>query len=436
MSATRLKQWVGIFHHRLIQNLLALYGVHVASYLLPLITVPFLARVLGPKSWGLLAMTQAFAGYLIIIIEYGFNLAATRAVARDRDSKKALSDLLAGIIGAKLLLTGIAVVPLLVVRRWVVPFQSEPLLLWMGFLWAACRANGFLWYFQGLERVRLVANLDIIFKITATVCIFIFIRSPAHGWLVLCLYGSGAACTMLGALFIAYREPGIYLRLPGPRLVLKALRLGGTIFISRAAISLYTIGNSFILGLFAPVYIVGYYAGAEKIMRAFIGLLKPATQVFYPRLSHLVNTAFDKAVKVVRMGGVVVGSVGILIGVAILLSAPAVVQLILGPGYPQVVPVLQVMAFLVPLIFLNMLLGIHWMLPLGMDRQYTMIVIAAGLLNLSLAVILAPRFAQMGMAWALVSTESFVLLSFYILLRLRRLDPFSRPVIAPGRVCG
>lgn len=50
------------FKHSLTQNILALYGVHFANYLFPLITVPYLARVLGPKEWGLLAFTQAFGG--------------------------------------------------------------------------------------------------------------------------------------------------------------------------------------------------------------------------------------------------------------------------------------------------------------------------------------------------------------------------------------
>lgn len=431
MSSLRLGRAAGIFHNRLIQNLLALYGVHAVYYLLPLITVPYLARVLGPTSWGLLAMTQAFGGYLIIIIEYGFNFAATRAVARYRDSKEVLSDLLAGVIGAKLLLTSIAFLLLLVVQRWLGPFQKVPLLLWMGFLWAACRANGLLWYFQGLERVKLVANLDIINRILATVGIFLFVHSPADGWLVLCFYGIGAVLTMIEALLIAYRESGIVLRIPTPRLVLEAFRFGWKMFLSTSAISIYTVGNSFILGLFAPANIVGYYAGAEKIMRAFTGLFGPVTQVFYPHLSRLVTTSFDKAVKMIRAGGIVVGSIGIVICVAILVSAPAVVQVILGKGYSQAVPVLRVMTILVPLIFLNMLLGVHWMLPLRMDSQYTVIVTAAGVLNLSLAVVLAPRFVHIGMAWALVATEMFVLLSFYILLQNRKLNPFSRIVTAP-----
>ena len=84
---------------RLARNIFALYVVRAANQLLPLIVIPYLARVLGPSGWGLVAFAQAFAMYGIITVEYGFEFSGTRAVARDRGQASRMSELVAGILG-------------------------------------------------------------------------------------------------------------------------------------------------------------------------------------------------------------------------------------------------------------------------------------------------------------------------------------------------
>lgn len=85
-------------------HILSLYGVQVARYLLLLVTIPYLTRVLGPSGWGLVAMTQAYDAYLSLPVDCGFNFPRSREVARYRDDKKRLSEIFAGVNGAKALL--------------------------------------------------------------------------------------------------------------------------------------------------------------------------------------------------------------------------------------------------------------------------------------------------------------------------------------------
>src|SRR5437773_5735868 len=91
-------------------NALGLYAVMIGSYLLPIATLVFLARLLGPQSWGSLAFMQAFAGMATLVVGYGFNFSATREVARFRDDPTHLADLLGGVLGAKVVLAGVAIV--------------------------------------------------------------------------------------------------------------------------------------------------------------------------------------------------------------------------------------------------------------------------------------------------------------------------------------
>lgn len=407
----------------MVQNILALYGVQFASYLFPLLTIPYLARVLGPNEWGLVAFAQAFGQYLVLIVEYGFSLSATREVARFHDSVEKRSELLAGVLGAKVMLAFMALVLAVIASRWVPAFSEYPRMLWAGVFWALAMAFNLMWYFQGMERMRVVATLDVGAKALSLVGIVLLVRVPEDGWKVLALMGAASLLSAVVALILAYRE--VPVRLPNVSLSLDALRLGWTMFLFRSAVSLYTVGNTFILGLFVQPQIVGYYAGAEKISKAFLGLLGPITQAIYPRMSQIVRHSRKEAARLARIGIVAVGFGGVLIGLVVFAASPLLVRILLGEGFGPAVQVLRVLALLPPLIAISNVLGIQWMLPLGLDRPFNIIILGAGLINIVLAVILAPRYAHIGMAWAVVLSEVFATGSMYMFLRSRSIDPFT-----------
>jgi polysaccharide transporter, PST family len=412
-----------LVRHALVQNTIALSAAQVGTYLFPLVTIPYLARVLGVAGWGLVAFAQAFGAYIGLGVEYGFSYSATREIARHRNDREKLAEITAGVLGAKVLLATVAIA-VAISARWYVPiFHDRPDLLWAGTFCALAQAFSMLWFFQGLERMKLVASLDFFAKALATMGIFILVKIPTDGWKVLALQGAGAGVSFVIGLVAAYAH--VQFRMPRWRSVWNALRTGWSMFLFRGSVSMYTVGNAFILGLFVPPQFVGYYAGAEKISKAFVSLLNPVTQTLFPRLSHLIHSARERAAQLARISLAVMGSGGLGMGILIFVLAPQIVRLILGSAYGPAVPVLRILAFLPPLIAVSNVFGIQWMLPLGMDRPFNTIIVIAGVINLGLAVALAPILKAEGMAWAVVVAEVFVALAMYFLLRHRRLDPES-----------
>ena len=398
-----------------------LYWAHLANYLLPLVTVPYLARVLGPGGWGRLAMALALGIYITHVVEYGFHLSATREVARSRGDRAHLADLIAGVLGARALLALLLLpIPLVLVARLPV-LGEHPSLLWGAYLWGVAQGSSFGWYLMGMERMRQAALLDTGTRVLATAGIFVLVRAPEDAALVLLLQAAAGFLAFGGGWFMVRREAPV--RWPGRQATQDALRMGWSMFAFRASAGLYTAGNAFILGLFAPPQVVGYYAGAEKIGRAIIGLLGPAGQALYPRVSHLAGFARTQALRMVRLGLAAMGLGGVLLGIAAFLAAPVLVRLLLGPGFEPAAAVLRVLALVPPLAAISNVLGIQWMLPLGLDRPFTRIVIGAGLLNVALAVWLAPSLGGMGMAWAVVAAEAFAAVGMWLYLRITRLDP-------------
>jgi len=407
----------------LARNVASLYGVQFASYLLPLVTLPYLTRVLGVATWGLVAFAQAFGSYAGAGIEYGFHLSATRAVARNRDSRDELAGLVAGVMGAKAMLAAGAVILAVFLESWIPLFRENPVFLWAAVFWAVGQSFSMLWYYQGFERMRLVAVLDVAGKAAATAGIFILVHHPADGWKVLALQGGGSLLSVTVATALVYRE--VPFRLPTWRLVSNTLRMGWSMFLFQGSMSLYGAGNAFILGLFASPAAVGIYAGAEKLARALMGLLAPIHQSLYPRLSHLVQHNRPAANRLARSSMFLLTSAGVVLSLAAFLAAPWAVPLILGRSFAASVPVLEILAALPLLDALGTMFGVLWMVPLGLDRQFNRVILAGGVLNLVLAVVLAPRFAQLGMAAAVVATEVFVALALYLTLRRRKLSPLA-----------
>jgi PST family polysaccharide transporter len=223
---------------------------------------------------------------------------------------------------------------------------------------------------------------------------------------------------------LIYREIGWV----SPRLssALSMLRTGWALFIFRSASGMYQTANAFIFGLFAPPVLVSFYSGAEKIARVILSSIFPITQAVYPRMGHLLVSNPERGARLARLSFAVMLTIGLVLGAAIFLAAPILQRLVLGAGYERAVPVMRVLSLMVPLIALSDVFGVQWMLPLGLDRQAGAIIIGAGLLNIGLAAILAPRFGPVGMAWSVIAAETFVTFGAYIILRLRGLDPLSR----------
>ena len=421
MTASPWARGAQLFRNGVVRNALGLYVLQIGSYLLPIATIVFLARLLGPRDWGSLAFMQAFAGYVMLVVTYGFNYSATREVARHRSDPDHLADLLAGVLGAKVALTILSIVVVVPLSELVAPIHRNQSLLWPAMLWALSLSYSLNWFFQGLERMAFVARWETAARVLSLAGIVMLVRSPADTWKVLAIQGSMMTVAVVVELVVTYRE--VRFRLPSAGLVIWTLGLGWSTFLYQGALSFYTVGNGFILGLFGTPAAVGYYVGAEKISKAFATMLFPITQAVYPRISHLASHARGDAARMARTNLFLVGAAGCVMGLCVYFGAPTLVRIVLGPGFDNAVVVLRILALLPPLIAISNVLGIQWMLALGLDRLVNAVVISACMLNVSLALILVPRYQHVGMAVAVVASEALVAFGLYALLRIRNLDP-------------
>jgi PST family polysaccharide transporter len=412
----------------LAKNTLAITAVQVANIGLPLLVIPYLARVLSPSSWGLFVFAQSLGFWLGTLIEYGFNLSATREVARLRDQPGSVGRVVAGVAGAKVGLTLVVIVVAGSMSGLVALFRSNPSYLLAALLFAVGYGFSSFWYFQGIERVKLAAGLEVGGKAVGVLLIFVLIEGPADGSTALLILALGAVLGSLLTTALMYRTVP-FVR-PTFSSAIEALRMGWSMFLFRASVSLYTAANAFLLGLFVGPRIIGYYGGAEKAIKGALFLLTPLTLALYPRLSYLASRDRERSRRIALRALLFFGTLGAAMGLGIALLAPTLTRVFLGPDMAPSAPLLRIMAILPPLIGASGVLGLLWMLPQGWDGTFNRIILSGGVTNLALAFLLAPRFGAAGMSWAVVGAEAVVTLSMFAVAWKRGL---LRPSRTPSR---
>ncbi|HPC26405.1 MAG TPA: flippase, partial [Paludibacteraceae bacterium] len=383
---------------KLTENFLSLSVLQGLNYLLPLITLPYLVRVLGPEKYGLVAFAQAFIAYFGILTDYGFNLSATREISIQRENKEKISAIFSSVMLIKFVFLILSFILMSVLVFSIHKFRNEWLLYFLTFGTVLGQVLFPIWFFQGIERMKYITWLNIIAKTIFTVLVFVLIHQKTDYVYVPFLGALGTIISGVLALGIIRKHFKVNFHLPSKNEVIHQLREGWYIFISTVAISLYSISNTFILGLFASNTIVGYYSGAEKIINAVQGLLSPVSQTIYPHISKIASESKERALKFLQKITILIGSSSFFLSLLIFLLAEVVIKILLGGQYLESIKVLRILSFLPFIVGLSNIFGIQTMLTFDYKKAFSNILIIASLINITLAFILVPFFFHIGIA--------------------------------------
>ena len=417
-----------LLKQKLLVNAISLYAVQGCTYLLPLLTFPYLGRVLKPEGWGAVLFAQAIGTFIAVLVEYGFDFSGTRETARYADDKNRLRELVAGVLGAKVLLACVGILGAIIARPWTHQVAPSSALFWASTFWGVAQGINMLWYFQGLQRMAWAGGIDICGKIVSTFSIFVLVHSPEDGWKVMAAQATGAAVSHAITVMVAYQEVGFCW--PTYRRVHDALRVGWAMFLFKASQTLLTSANGIILGFVASPMALGLFGGADKIRQVFNQALWPISQTLFPHQSQQVQEDVGAGSRVVRRSFWMLGALGAAMGLTLFLAAPLLVHIALGPTFAAAVPTVRVFGVLIPIATLCTVIGFQWMLPLGLDRQFNLVVLTSGVINVVLGILLASRLGVVGMALSVTASQVYTLLAFFVVLHREQLNPFGR-VIRP-----
>lgn len=406
-------------------NAFALLVVQVANVLLPLVTLPYLLRVLGVEQFGVFAFCQAILAYCVVLVDYGFNLSATKLIAQNQGKREAINQIFWSVQVVKLLIA-LIILSLLGLLTWIVPsFRA----VWPVILSSTPIILGSLlfpqWLFQGLERMGFVAASIMFARLLTIPLIFLWVNNSHDTWLAALIQSCGTIFSGLLACSLIWRKRLIGFMHPKWEDVRQALSDGWHIFISTAAISLYTTINPVLLGILTNNTLVGLFSAADKIRIASQSIISPLSVAVYPRVGALMAKNRQDGLLLVRKLLFIQGGLTLCISFAMWSLAPWIVLFVMGQEYDAAVSVLRVMAPLPFLIGLSNVFGIQTMLPLGLEKSFSRIVMLSGIINISLILALAPVWGAEGAAAAIVITESLVTLAMVLVVHSANIHIFT-----------
>ncbi|MDR3762775.1 MAG: flippase [Acidobacteriota bacterium] len=401
---------------RLLENAAALYSLQGLNYLIPMAVLPFLVRVLGMEVYGLVAFSQAFAQYFNILTDYGFNLSATRYIAHHREDLERVESMFWQVLILKVLLMFFGLLILAGILLGVPRFRRDALFFLVAY---TAVAGGVLmpqWYFQGMERMRSISVVTGAAKLLAAALLFALVRRPSDGLLAVAIQSGGVLLAGVLGLFVALRHLGSRGVIPSRGELWATARDGWHLFVSAAAVSLYTNTNLVLVGLLAGNVEAGYFSAAEKIIRAMQGLISPLMQAFFPHVNAVAARSREAAVRLISRALRWTAALSFAASAAMFVLAGSVAFLCFGRAAAGSVPVMRWIAFLPFLIAVSNVLGIQTMLTFRYDRQFSRILVASGLLNLALGVPLVMLYGARGAGASVLVTETAVTASMMIFL--------------------
>ena len=411
-----------LFDKTLLKNFTSLTILQISNYLFPLITFPYLVRVLGPDKFGLVNFAAAFVGYFGILTDYGFNLSATKEISIYRDDKKKLTEIYNSVLIIKLVLFVFSTFIVFILVLAIPKFQIEYLTYFISFGIVFGNVLFPIWFFQGIENMKYITVLNIIFKAIATFLIFVLVTKQNDYNMLVLLNSLSFVGIGIVSLIIIRINFGVKFIIPSKNEILFQLREGWYIFISTIAISGYTISNTFILGLFTSNTVVGYFTAADKLRLLVQNFLSTVTRTVYPHLAMLFRKSLNEGLRFVRKLMIKFGAVSFILCLSIFIFAGDIVDIVLGKQYSHSIILLRIISFLPFIIVLSNITGIQTMLNLNFKKAFAKVLITASLTNLVLSFIIVPIYFEIGTAVVILFTELLVTALMFISLSKKNIN--------------
>ena len=417
---------------KLMGNFFSLSSMQVLNYIFPLITLPYLVRVLGPYHYGLVMFAQAIIQYFVLLTNYGFDLSATSQIALKKSDPSAVSKITSEVFATKSTLMGLSFLILILLVHMVPSIGLNWLLYVASSSYIIANVVFPNWLFQGLEDMKFITLANVVSKALSTVFIFTVIHHPQDYILLPIVNGLSSILGGIFSLIFVMRKYRLLFQYPSLSTIIEQLKDGWMIFLSNISISLYTTSNPVILGFFTTPTEVGYYMAAERLIRAIQGLFGIVSQTIYPHVIQVMNSSITDGIRFLHKVTIYLAPLSAMISIMVFALAHPIITLILGRQYIASVPIIQILAILPLVIFLSNIFGIQTMLPLRFKKAFLFIISASALINIILSLILVPLYGAIGTASSVSVSECFVMLGMYIFLQIKGINLFTGKVSYHG----
>lgn len=397
------------------RNYLLNTSYQILILFVPLITAPYLSRVLGVKNIGMYSYAVSIVSYFTLFAILGTSTYGQRKIAYVQDDREERSR----VFFETLIFRSIASITVLIF--WLIYICKNQT---NEFIYIVLSLNIFsvltdiTWFFQGLEEFAKIIIRNFFIRVISILFVFICIKSSDD--LVLYVAGTGIL-NIIGNISIWLYLPKYITRVKNikPFRDIKEIVL---LFIPTIAIQIYTVLDKTMIGFFSSDSTNnGYYEQAEKIVKISLTVITSLGTVMIPRIAKTYMNGDKEAVnKYMYRSYRFVWFLAIPMCLGFVSIANRFVPIFYGAGYEGTIPLLKLFSTLLIIIGLNNVTGVQFLIPTKKQNIFTRTVIYGAVINLILNIILIPKYFAIGAAiGSIVAELAITIIQFIYIYRLK-----------------
>lgn len=388
----------------------------MSSFIFPLITFPYVSRVLSPSGIGKVSFATSLMSYFSMFAQLGIPVYGIRACAKVRDDREKLTRTAQELLLINLIMDVFSYIVLLGVLVFIPRLREDRFLYVIISSTIILTSIGMEWLYKALEQYTYITIRSIIFKIIALIAMFLLIHEKGD-YVVYGIISIFAASASNVLNFInAHKYIGV--RPVGNYDLRRHLKPIGVFFAMSCATTVYTNLDTVMLGFMVTDEDVGYYNAAVKIKNILVSIVTSLGTVLLPRASYYIEYGMTEEFK--RIGKKALNFVFLIacpMTLYFILFAKEGIFFLSGSAYAEAIIPMQIIMPTLLFIGITNILGIQILVPMGNENIVLYSEIAGAFIDLAINAVLIPRFASAGAAFGTLIAELVVLIVQYIALK-------------------
>lgn len=380
-----------------------------ANYLFPLLTYPYVSRILGVTNIGICNFVDSVINYFILVSAMGVNILGIREIAKSKNNRIELDKTFSSIFLLNTCTTFIALFLLLIAAFTIPQLSAHRSLMIIGAVKLLFNYLLIEWLYKGLEEFKYITTRTLIVKISYVIAVFIFVRksedySTYYLLTVSMIVINAFFNTLYSKKFVSLRWNKLELK----RYLKPFFTFGAYLVIT----SMYTSFNVAYLGFIAGEKEVGFYTTATKLYAILLSLFTAFTGVMLPRMSALMIEKKDNEIQLLLNKSIdFLFNFSIPLIILTTVCAPQIIAIIAGKGYEGAILPMRIVMPLIFIIGYEQILIIQTLMPMKKDKAVLINSILGATVGFTLNILLVSTLESIGSAIVWLASEVTVLIS-------------------------
>lgn len=396
----------------------------VLALIIPLLTAPYLARVIGAKGVGTYSYTYSIVHYFMLLTMLGVNNYGNRTIAKVRDDNEKLSKNFWSIYSLQLIM---GILMLLTYLSYVLLFDNKfRIIALMQSLFVISAMLDINWFFFGLEEFKKTITRNSIVKIGSVILIFLLVKEKSDIWKYT-LIMSGMTCLSQLILWGFIKNKIEFSKVEWSDIV-KHIKPNLILFVPVIAVSLYKIMDKIMLGSLTTVSEVGFYENAEKIVNIPLALITALGTVMLPRMSNIIAKGnIEEAEKYISKSINFVMFLSYAMCLGLVGVGYKFAPFFFGKEFQKTGILIMMLATTLPFLSFANVLRTQYLIPREEDKIYIESVFLGALTNLTTNFIFIPLYGSIGACIGTIAAEFSVM--FYQAMAIRKELPINKYIV-------